>query len=93
MKFDNIERNILYLLGQEWLKSKSIGPFDTGVVFNTFPDIPDKNMKDALNSMKESGFVELTTNYRTISLTQKGLSKIDVIALPEEGKIPAPREI
>ena len=93
MKFNNIERNILYLLGKEWLKSKSLGPFDTGKIFDKFSDIPDKNMKDALESMRARGFVELTSNYRNISLTQKGLSKIEVINLPENGKIPAPKEL
>ena len=93
MKFKNIERNILYLLGEEWLKSKSLGPFDTGGIFNKFSDIPDKNMKDALGSMKERGFVELTSNYNKITLTPKGLSKIEVINLPENGKIPAPKEL
>jgi hypothetical protein len=93
MKFKNIERNILYLLGKEWLKSKSLGPFDTGGIFNKFSDIPDKNMKDALGSMKERGFVELTSNYNKITLTPKGLSKIEVINLPENGKIPAPKEL
>ena len=34
MKFNNIERNILYLLGKEWLKSKSPGPFDTEGIFD-----------------------------------------------------------
>ena len=93
MIFNNIERNILYLLGNEWLRSKSLGPFDTGKIFEKFSDIPDKNMKDALGSMKERGFVELTSNYRKISLTSKGLSKIEVIDLPGNGKIPAPKEI
>lgn len=93
MKFNNIERNILYLLGKEWLKSKTLGPYDTGGIFDKFSDIPDENMKDALESMKERGFVELTSNFRKISLTPKGLSKIDVITLPKEGKIPAPREL
>ena len=93
MKFNNIERNILYLLGKKWLKSKSLGPFDTGAIFEKFSDIPEKNMKDALGSMKEKGLVELTSNYRKIYLTSKGLSKIDVIDLPENGKIPAPKEL
>ena len=36
MKFKNIERNILYLLGTEWLKSKTLGPFDTKLIFDEF---------------------------------------------------------
>ena len=47
MKFANIERNILYLLGEEWLKSKTLDSFDTKWIFDKFSDIPDKNMKDA----------------------------------------------
>jgi hypothetical protein len=48
-------------------------------------------MKDALMSIKEQGFVKLTSNNRNISLTQKGLSKIKVIDMPKIGKIPAPK--
>jgi hypothetical protein len=43
--------------------------------------------------MRANGYVELTPNYRRISLTQKGLSKIKVIKLPQNGKFPIPREI
>jgi hypothetical protein len=93
MKFNNIELNILYLLGNEWLKSGIQGPFDTGPIFDAFSDIPHKNMKDALESIKERGLVKLTPNYRRIYLTQKGLSKIKVIKLPENGKFPIPGKL
>jgi len=42
--------------------------------------------------MQEQGFVKLTSNNRNISLTQKGLSKIKVIDLPQIGKIPVPKK-
>jgi hypothetical protein len=93
MKFNNIERNILYLLGKEKLKSGSLGPFDTRWIFDKFSDIPDKHMKAALRSMKAGGFAKVTPNYRSISLTQKGLSKIKFIDLPGNGKLPFPREL
>ena len=93
MKINNIGRNILYLLGKEWLKSGTLGPFDTKWIFDKFSDIPDKNMKDALREIKERGFVKLTSNYRNISLTQKGLSKIKVINLPGNGKFPVPKKL
>ena len=93
MKFNNIERNILYLLGDEWLKLGTLGPFDTKWIFDKFSDIPDKDMKEALRSIKQRGFVELTSTYGNISLTQKGLSKIKVINLPENGKLPFPRKL
>ena len=93
MEFKNLERNILYLLADEWLKSKTLDSFDTKWIFDQFSDIPDKNMGKALRSLKEKGFVELTSNYRNISLTQKGLSKIKVINLPENGKLPFPRQL
>jgi len=90
MEFYNIERNILHMLADEWLKSKTLGPFDTQPIFDEFSDIPDENMKSALWSIKEQGFAELTPNFRNISLTQKGLSKIKIIHLPENGEFPVP---
>ena len=93
MEFKNIRRNILYLLGDEWLKSGTLGPFATDGIFDKFSDIPNENMKDALTSIKDEGFVYLTSNYRNISLTQKGLSKIKVIHLPGNGKLPFPKQL
>jgi hypothetical protein len=93
MEFKNIRRNILYILGDEWLKSGTLGPFATERIIDKFSDIPNENMKDALISIKEEGFVYLTSNYRSISLTQKGLSKIKVINLPDNGKLPFPKQL
>jgi hypothetical protein len=93
MKFNNIERNILYLLGRQWLKSRTLGPFDTRRIFDKFSDIPDKNIKTVLSSMNKSGYVKLASNYANISLTQKGLSKIKVINLPENSKFPVPKKL
>jgi hypothetical protein len=93
MEIKNIERNIMYLLGNEWLKSNTLGPFDTMLIFDEFSDIPDKNLKDAINTIDEGGFVELSSNYRNISLTQKGLSKIKVLKQPQNGELPVPTEL
>ena len=81
------------MLGKEKLKSGSLGPFETRWIFDEFPDIPDKNLIEALKSMKEGGLATLTPNYRSISLTKKGLSKIKVIDLPKSGKLPFPRKL
>ena len=53
MKFNNIVRNILYLLGDRWLNSGTAGPFDIKWVFDKFSEIPDKNMKTVMQSIKE----------------------------------------
>ena len=91
MKINNIERNIMYLLGKKWIESKTPGPFGTDWIFDKFSDIPDKNMTAALRSIEKAGYVELRSNYRRISLTRKGLSKIKVIKLPKNGKFPVPK--
>ena len=93
MKIINIERNIMHLLGKKWLTTGTSGPFDTDWIFYKVSDIPDKNMKDALDSLHGSGYVELAPKYRSINLTRKGLSKIKVIDLPENGKLPFPQQL
>jgi hypothetical protein len=93
MKFNNIERNILYLLGKEKLRSGNLGPLDSRWIFDQFSDIPEKNLKAALRSMQKEGLIKLTPNYRNITLTRKGLSKIKVIDLPDNGKLPFPRSM
>lgn len=93
MKFNNIDRNILHILGNKYLNSESLGPHSTTGLFDRFSEIPDKNMKDALDSMKAKGLINFPPDYRYLSLTQKGLSKIKVIKLPEEGKFPIPKNL
>lgn len=93
MKFNNIDRNILYLLGNKWLKSKSLGPHSTLGLFNSFSEIPDKSLKDALDSLKAKGLVKFPSNRRYLSLTQKGLSKIKVLKMPGNGKFPIPKKL
>jgi hypothetical protein len=93
MKFYNIDRNILHLLGDKWLKSRSLGPHGTLGLFDRFSEIPEQNLKDALDSLKAKGLVEFSLNYRDLSLTQKGLSKLKVIKLPENGKFPIPKKL
>ena len=91
MKFNNVERNLLYLLGDKWLNSGTLGPFETKWIFDKFSDIPDENIKIALKSIKDKGLVEFPINNHHIFLTLKGLSKIKVIKLPENGKFPIPK--
>ena len=93
MEFKNIERNILYLLGKEWLNSGTLDSFDTSWIFERFSDIPDENMYAALRTIKELGLVELTSDYGNISLTPRGLSKIEFIQLPANGKLPFPKQL
>ena len=45
MKINNIEQNVRYLLGKEWLKSGASGPFNPDWIFNKFSAIPDKVSK------------------------------------------------
>jgi hypothetical protein len=49
----NIERIILYLLGDRLLDSITPIPFDTRRIFDKFSDIPDNNMKTAMQPIKE----------------------------------------
>jgi hypothetical protein len=93
MEINNLERNVIYLLGRQLLKTRTSGPFDTSWIFDTFSDIPDENMKDALLSLQNSGYVELTSSFKKINLTRKGFSKIKVIDLPHNGRLPFPREL
>jgi hypothetical protein len=83
----------MYLIAKEWLKTGSSGPFESDCIFETFSDIPEKNMKAALRSIEKAGYVELRSNYRRISITRKGLSQIKFIKLPENGKFPVPKDL
>ena len=93
MKFNNLERNILYLLGKEWLKSRTLGSLNTRWIFDKFSDIPDTNIYEALRTIEDRGLVELSSNYRNNALTQKGLSNIEFIQLPENETFPFPKQL
>lgn len=93
MKFNNIERNILYLLSDKWLDSGALGPFETKWIFDKYSDIPDENIKIALKSLKDKGLVEFPSNNHHIYLALKGLSQIKVLKLPENGEFPIPKKL
>ncbi len=79
MEFINLERNILYCIGDEWIQSKKMKAFKKKLLFKEFSDIPAKNIEDAIEALKNDEFLEMTPDNDRIVLTQKGLSQIEVM--------------
>ena len=79
MEFINLERNILYCIGDEWIQSKKLKAFKKKLLFEEFSDISGKNIEDAIESLKNNKFLEMTPENDRVILTQKGLSQIEVM--------------
>jgi predicted transcriptional regulator len=78
MEFSNLRRNILDLLGDQWIQSKKIKAFKKKLIFEAFADIPAKNLEDAIEALKDDEFLEMTPDNDRMILTQKGLAQIEV---------------
>jgi len=79
MEFKNLESNILYCIGDEWIQSKKLKAFKKKLLFEEFSDIPGKNIEDAIESLKNNKFLEMTPENDRVILTQKGLSQIEAM--------------
>jgi hypothetical protein len=74
------------------MKLKWVGSCIFAKNIGYFNQIPFQN-SSAQSSIGKRDLVKLASNYAEISLTQKGLSKIKVINLPENGKFPIPKKL
>ena len=79
MEFKNLGSNFLFILGERWIKSGSLGPYQTKLIYDEFSDIPNENISNVLESMHTNGFVAMTHERDKIFLTDKGLSQIEFL--------------
>ena len=76
MRFNNLECNILYLLGRAWRRSGMAGPFDLGAIYDTFADIPEGNLDEAITVLKGKGWLTLDEKREHIFLTPQGIAEV-----------------
>jgi len=76
MEFNNLEINILYSLEKNWSANHSRGPFETQQIYRDFADIPDQDIKAALEALNERGLLWVYPETRDLTLTARGVIKI-----------------
>jgi hypothetical protein len=79
MKFKNLRNNFLFLLGNRWVRSGSLGPYHSELIYEEFSDIPNENISKELESLQANGFVAMTPDRDRIYLTNKGISQIEFL--------------
>ena len=84
MEFKNLRNNFLFLLGNRWVKSGSLGPYQTELIYEAFSDIPIENISMELESLQSNAFVAMTPDRDRIYLTEKGISQIEFLLSMEK---------
>ena len=79
MEFKNLKNNFLFLLGNKWVRSGSLGPYQTERIYEAFSDIPDENILAELESLQANAFVAMNPERDKIYLTEKGISQIEYL--------------
>lgn len=84
MEFKNLKNNFLFLLGNRWLRSGSLGPYQTELIYEKFSDIPNENISTELESMQTNGFLAMTPDRDEIHLTERGIAQIEFLISMEK---------
>lgn len=79
MKFINLRRNILAILGNNWRKTGSTGPFAIHPIREEFSDIPDENFEVQIKSLAHNDYINLSDDSCWANLTEKGLAQLRII--------------
>jgi hypothetical protein len=79
MQIENLTNNFLHLLGTIWIKSGSLGPHYTELIFKAFSDIPDEDISTGLESLEEKGFIIMSPDKKKIFLEDKGIGEIQYL--------------
>lgn len=73
MKFNNIRNNILYFIGDMMVLQRKKTSLTLSHLYASFGDIPQKHIKEAVESLKNKDLISLSHQNHTIMLTDKGL--------------------
>ena len=79
MEIENLSNNFLHLLGTIWIKSGSLGPYNTELIFEAFSDIPDENIFAELESLQEKGFIGMSSDKKKLYIEDKGIGQIEYL--------------
>lgn len=79
MEFNNLRRQILVNLGHKWRETNSKRSFDLETLRSEFADIPEDDLSASLQSLEDEGYIRIPSDWRTISLTHKGMDPLRII--------------
>jgi hypothetical protein len=68
MEFNNLDCNIMDILGDHWKRSDTSGPFELSCILDAFSDIPKENLMGALLALQKAGSLYLHKGGQTLSL-------------------------
>jgi hypothetical protein len=84
MEYINLRNNLLFLLANKFVKSGSLGPHQTKLIYAKFSGISNEKVLTDLESLQADGFVAMTPNKDRIYLTERGISQIEFLISTEK---------
>jgi hypothetical protein len=89
MEFNNLDCNIMDILGDHWKRSDTSGPFELSCILDAFSDIPKENLMGALLALQKAGSLYLHKGGQTLSLTASGIAQIESLrTCMEQASVP-----
>ena len=76
MKFRNLDRAIVNVLGDARRQKNPPGYTDVTRIFENFADIPTEQVKAALRDLHHRQVIRYTPDRKTVFLTDNGLNKL-----------------
>jgi hypothetical protein len=78
MEFKNLRRNILDVLGEQFVRKGDTGPYPEDFVYDHFSDLPRDSVKQALEDLRRAGFLSAGDVRAVFKLTERGLDQIAI---------------
>ena len=85
MDFNNLDINILYILGELSRFYNNRGPFKLDVIYREFTDIPNENIVTAIMKLENEKKIRIDNDGTKISLSKNGIEEIKTIQKYSEG--------
>ncbi len=76
MEFQNLGKNILYLVSNELKRREACGPLEAGLIYEAFSDLPADAIAGSIVSLADRGLLRLVQNDKKVQITEEGLSEI-----------------
>lgn len=78
MEFKNLQRNILDVLGEQYVQKGNTGPYPEDYILGRFSDLPRESVKAALEDLRRAGLLSAGDVRKQLTLTERALGRIAV---------------
>ena len=87
MEFRNLRRNLLARIGTKWHRSRGKKTIFLDSLRSAYNDIHDKAVEGAIRSLKDNGFILVSSENQSVRITRKGLKQLQLVKNPENNEM------